>query len=628
MISNEMRPITFDEVKGQDMIVQNIRNQSIHDSFFPVFVLCGQYGSGKTTMAELIARAANCEHKDENGNPCGKCAACLAVTQKAPEGIIEIDGASNNGVDNIRSLIGQANTLSYFKKKVIVIDEAHMLSKSAFNALLITLENPPEHCIFILCTTDKSALPATVLSRATVATYNFGKIADDVIRDQILHAAGKYGIGITADAAGLIARYSHGAMRNALQLLEHLSMQNSGKEIQDSDVVSVLGISSIEERSGFLKACMDMDVPSIINILHKCEKKGFALKNFLSDILRMNTDVLLCASGAEVVGSQFYLQNLKELASYGLERVVSMSQILSPVARVSSTELSVERIIVEVLGATKRMFAEDSPMQPPKMIYSGARKEMSAPAPEKSEKSEEEPKIQKGFVAVGEDRIPFAQEEESEEPLDLFSDFNFIFNNGTPKKKGRSKKTSIEENSLLEPQTACPSSAGVSCEEPVQEVEQAVEQAVSGPCPFDEIPEIGRSENRTEFEQCEPENAGGMSWADMAALGLVNQDIHLPKPETEEEIEQMYKAEEEAKRQEEEAREALRPASHSDYMKAEAALERHLGDAAFKLIYNKARVIEKDNQIYLLFKKQPLVAAAKLCLIGEKNIIVDLDREE
>lgn len=180
MIYNEVRPRNFDEVKGQTLIVENIRNQSKRDQFFPVIILCGQYGSGKTTMARIIAMAANCEQKDANGNPCGTCDSCRAVLEHSTDGIIEIDGASNNGVEEVRKLLAQATTLGIFKHKIIVIDEAHMLTRNAFNALLITLENPPSHCIFILCTTDKDALPNTVISRAPV--FTFGKIPDQIIR--------------------------------------------------------------------------------------------------------------------------------------------------------------------------------------------------------------------------------------------------------------------------------------------------------------------------------------------------------------------------------------------------------------------------------------------------------------
>ena len=127
MIYNLERPTNFDAMVGQEIVVENIRNQSIRNQFFPVFVLCGQFGSGKTTMARIIAMAANCKCKDESGNPCGKCESCKAVMEHSREGIIEIDGASNNGVDNVRALLSQASTIGVFDKKVIVIDEAHIV---------------------------------------------------------------------------------------------------------------------------------------------------------------------------------------------------------------------------------------------------------------------------------------------------------------------------------------------------------------------------------------------------------------------------------------------------------------------------------------------------------------------
>lgn len=349
MIYNEERPSNFDQMIGQELVVENIRNQSKRDHFFPVFILCGQYGSGKTTMARLIAMAANCEHKDENGNPCGECASCKAVMEHSADGIIEIDGASNNGVDNIRKLLNQAITVGVFKKKIFVIDEAHMLSKAAFNALLITLENPPEHCIFILCTTEKEALPETVVSRAPV--YMFGKISDVQVKKHILTVAQKNEISITEDAAGLLSRYANGAMRNALQLLEHLSLQKeAGEAITDKDVVKLLGISSLEQRAAFLDGCLAMDVKDVALILKECERKGQSLRTFISDVLKMNTEVLLVKAGAEVVGTEHYLKDLHNLSSYPDTDIVKINKVLSAIAATPTNQLSVERIVTELIS--------------------------------------------------------------------------------------------------------------------------------------------------------------------------------------------------------------------------------------------------------------------------------------
>lgn len=349
MLYNAARPLTFDEMKGQELVVENIRNQSIRGEFFPVIILCGQYGSGKTTMARLIAMSANCRHKDAHGNPCGECESCMAVKNHTQDGIIEIDGASNNGVDAIRALIEQMNMLSVYKKKVIVIDEAHMLSKAAWNALLITLENPPEHCIVILCTTEKEALPATVVSRAPV--YMFGKIPDKILKEQILTVAGKSQIQIEEDAAGVLARYADGAMRNALQLLEHLSIQHPGECITETDVVKTLGLSSMSQRSAFLRGCLEGNVEKIVKMLNTCFEQGINFRTFLQDSLKMNTDLLLTKSNVQVVGTEYYLQELQALRESCTEaNIVTLNQILSKLCTIPGNQLSIERIVVDMVS--------------------------------------------------------------------------------------------------------------------------------------------------------------------------------------------------------------------------------------------------------------------------------------
>lgn len=357
MIYNQERPLNFDQMVGQELIVQNIRNQSKLDRFFPVFVLCGQYGSGKTTMALLIAMAANCEHKDENGNPCGQCDSCRAVLAHSKEGVIEIDGATNNGVDHMRKVMEQAMTLGVFRKKVIIIDEAHMMSKAAFNAMLITLENPPEHCIFILCTTEADALPETITSRMPV--YTFGKIPDKLIKEHVLEVAGRHQIRITEDAAGLIARYAKGAMRNALQILEQMARQvGEDAAIEAKDVILTLGLSSMEQRASFLNACLQGDVKTVVQTLRDCEKGGISLRTFVRDVLAMNMDVLLMKANAEVVGTQYYMEQLKGLCTCSDKQLIRANKMLSAIAATHNSQLSVERITAEVVSEFYRSGAE------------------------------------------------------------------------------------------------------------------------------------------------------------------------------------------------------------------------------------------------------------------------------
>ena len=222
MISQDERPRTFDEMLGQEFIVENIRQQSITNRWFPVYILEGQYGSGKTTMEKIIALAANCTHKDERGNPCLKCPSCQHILSGGLD-FKEIDAAKNSGVDDIRALQEYVDYIpTQLKYKVIAIDEVHMLSKSAFNGMLKMLEEPPEYMIFILCTSESQAIPITVKSRA--ARYKFSRLGESMITKGLLRAAPKHGIDLDSDAASLLASCSDGSMRNAYVLLEQVSV--------------------------------------------------------------------------------------------------------------------------------------------------------------------------------------------------------------------------------------------------------------------------------------------------------------------------------------------------------------------------------------------------------------------
>jgi DNA polymerase III subunit gamma/tau len=630
MLANQERPITFDEVVGQSMVVENIRNQSIRDKFFPVFILCGQYGSGKTTMERLIAMAANCEHKDDRGNPCGKCPSCRAVLEHSPEGLIEIDGASNNGVDHIRKLIENASTMGVFKKKVIAIDECHMLSKSAFNALLITLENPPEHCIFILCTTDKDSLPDTIISRAPC--YTFGKIPDQLIEEHILKVAQKNEIQISKDAASLLARYANGAMRNALQLLEHMSMQKEqGESIEETDVVRILGLSSIEERSLFLKGCLDRDVVAIVDVLRRCENSGMSLKTFIQDILRMNTDLLLRCAGQKVVGTEYYQKQLNLLSGYGYAAITDMSRILSTLASIPSNRISTERVVVDVISGI------DAAPVSVKAVTCNA----SVPAEEKKNPLETEKEgtvfsdalpDEDGFVnldeTVLEDKEPDVMEPK-EEAEDLFSGFDMFSGFGFGNDLFPSKKETpvcvsgslpafaeIPEKpeellDAMEEEALTPNQeADFSFEESMPEKSETESEEADD---LEEVYEEPKSKEITGSEEEIPDQM--ISWKQMAAAGYVPEKVEIPVPETDEEIRKFYEAEMKKRADvEEDDDEKIRPAGRSDLIKAHEELKRLLENPAFKLLYNKARVEEKDYQLRLIFSKTAFYEAAKVLL--------------
>lgn len=327
MIYQNERPTTFDEVKGQEYIVENIRNQSKNNTWFQQYILGGQFGSGKTTMARIILLAANCENKDENGNPCGKCASCKAIKSGLAD-FREIDGASNTGIDNIRELQEYISFRpAILKRKVVIIDEVHKLSNSAFNSLLKVLEEPPKYVIFILCTTDVDAIPLTVQSRCAV--YRFGPIEDRIIKQHILYVAQKNSIPITDDAAYIIARNSHGAMRNALKLLEQLSA--SGETITESLCKDTLGLSDEESVFNFIRAFMTCDIPELVEQVEAVSAKGKDYLMLSKDFVTAISDLIIakCGNGQRIDGSVLYMEHAKKLADeYELQDFCALSEHL------------------------------------------------------------------------------------------------------------------------------------------------------------------------------------------------------------------------------------------------------------------------------------------------------------
>lgn len=312
MLYNQERPYRFDGVVGQYEIVNNISNQSIKDKFFSTYILCGQFGAGKTTIARIISLASNCKHKDEKGNPCLTCDSCKVILNGQTTDVLEIDGASNNGVDNIREL---KESVSYIpcdlKRKIYIIDEVHMLSKGAFNSLLKILEEPPEYAIFILCTTELKAIPATIRSRAAV--YYFGQIHYDDIVKHIKNISCKHGIEIEDDAISVIAKNSSGSLRNALALLDQVS--KNGSKVCADDVARILGISDpkhIFELLGFL---LDGDTANCIKCIEYIVSMGKDLFLLVSDMLDICADgvVASCSNMDHIQNTQHYKEQLSRL---------------------------------------------------------------------------------------------------------------------------------------------------------------------------------------------------------------------------------------------------------------------------------------------------------------------------
>lgn len=246
------RPKTFDEVVGQEHITETLKNQVMTGRLSHAYLFIGTRGTGKTTCAKILAKAVNCEHP-VNGNPCGKCPACLGIEDGSVMDIVELDAASNNGVDNVRALRDEAVfSPASVKKRVYIVDEVHMLSTPAFNALLKILEEPPEHLMFILATTELNKVPATILSRCQ--RHSFRRLAPEVIAKHLEYVASQEKFDLEHDAAELIARLAEGGMRDALSLLD----QASGSEhITVDTVYSCMGLAgkrAVAEMLGFVAA--------------------------------------------------------------------------------------------------------------------------------------------------------------------------------------------------------------------------------------------------------------------------------------------------------------------------------------------------------------------------------------
>lgn len=333
MLYQKLRPYRFSDMVGQNFVVENVRMQAKRDAWFHSYILAGQFGSGKTTMARIIAMAANCSNKDEDGNPCGCCESCRALMADNSTDYKEIDGASNTGVDNIRDL---KEYISYqpvlLRKKVVIIDEVHKLSNAAFNSLLKMLEEPPAYAIFILCTTEEEAIPKTVQSRCAI--YRFGAIAEEQITTYLMEAAERTCISLTIGGANLIAKYSQGSMRNALKYLEQLSV--SEEEITEEFVSKILGIADSGIIFDLLSMYLKGEKEGLSGARKTLEASGRDLVSFWKEVERGCADVLIAKlSGiSEVSGTESYKTHVQAVAeSYSVTRLCTLAAELAVAAK-------------------------------------------------------------------------------------------------------------------------------------------------------------------------------------------------------------------------------------------------------------------------------------------------------
>lgn len=309
----KFRPDIFEDVKGQDHIVTTLRNQIKADRIGHAYLFTGTRGTGKTTIAKLFAKAVNCENPTD-GSPCGECKSCKTIASGASMNVIEIDAASNNGVDNIREIIDEVSYSPVEGKfKVYIIDEVHMLSINAFNALLKTLEEPPYYVIFILATTEVHQIPITILSRCQ--RYDFKRITIETITMRLRELVEKENVNVEERALRYIAKTADGSMRDALSLLDQCIAFHFGEELTYDKVLDVLGAVDTDVFARLLDFIMEKNVTGCISLLEEVVMQGRDLAQFTADMMWYLRNLLLAKTSDGDIG------DVIDISSEGLVRL-------------------------------------------------------------------------------------------------------------------------------------------------------------------------------------------------------------------------------------------------------------------------------------------------------------------
>ncbi len=296
----KFRPSVFDDVRGQDHIVRTLRNQVLTGRLQHAYLFCGTRGTGKTSVAKILARAVNCENP-VNGNPCGECASCRSIADGTSMNVIEIDAASNNGVDNIRDIIEEVQyrpTTGQYK--VYIIDEVHMLSAGAFNALLKTLEEPPSYVMFILATTEAGKIPVTILSRCQ--RYDFHRISTDVIASRLRELTDREGVEAEEKALRFIARAGDGSMRDALSLLDRCIAFYMDEALTYEKALKALGEADTEVFRKLTEAVLAGRAGEAVALFGREMADGVETGQFISDYIWYLRGLMLTAvsPGADI----------------------------------------------------------------------------------------------------------------------------------------------------------------------------------------------------------------------------------------------------------------------------------------------------------------------------------------
>lgn len=358
----EWRPKVFSDIIGQEHITKTLKNQISQGRIAHAYLFCGTRGTGKTTTAKVFSKAVNCLEPIDF-EPCGKCEACRGIEDGSIMDVYEIDAASNNGVDNIRDLRDDVKYApSMCKYKVYIIDEVHMLSTAAFNALLKTLEEPPAHVIFILATTEYQKVPATILSRCQ--RFDFKRIKTSDIVGRLKSIAEVDGIDVEERTLKLIARNSDGALRDALSIFDQC-ISIGGKKVKYDDVISILGITTDEYLIKIVDAIAEEDAAECISIIDELVINGKDIYQFIKDLTMHFRNILVCSVGGRAedilnTSDEMFEELSIQAKKFGADALLRNINILSDAE--SSAKWAVnQRIILEmaVMKMTKKELRVD-----------------------------------------------------------------------------------------------------------------------------------------------------------------------------------------------------------------------------------------------------------------------------
>lgn len=389
----KFRPVTFFDVVGQEHIIKVLQHQIANEQIGHAYLFCGSRGTGKTTTAKIFSRAINCTSPN-NGEPCNECLVCKGILDASIPDVMEIDAASNNSVDDIRAIrdnVIYAPTMA--KYKVYIIDEVHMLSTSAFNALLKTLEEPPENVIFILATTEPHKIPVTILSRCQ--RFEFRRIVKEDIAKRLEYVCEKNGVKAEQAALMVIAQAAEGALRDGLSLLDQI-ISSGTTEITEAKARELLGIAETSVTSGVLKAILNKDMGTMLSIVNIVVTSGKDIKYFVWEIISLARDILVYKNSKDenLLKNFTLLNDIKELAEVTdneklSEMITYLSELEANIKGATFPNILLEASLIQLMSGTVRstqVKTETTPIIVSKPVVeqtnSTPTKEVSIPVPD------------------------------------------------------------------------------------------------------------------------------------------------------------------------------------------------------------------------------------------------------